>query len=79
MLNLFKGIPTTLCNPGIILEVLPDGTALLVVTITSTVDSQGKKTSSKKIRMVKLSSKPLPVNSWIDVSLQYTCLSRSLT
>ena len=74
MFNLFKGVPTTLCNPGIILEVLPDGTALLVVTITSTMDSAGKKSAAKKIRMVKLSSKPLPVDTWIDVSVQYTCL-----
>ena len=73
MFNLFRGVPTTLCNPGIILEVLPDGTALLVVTITSPVDSNGEKTT-KRIRMVKLSSKPLPVDEWIDVTMQFTCL-----
>jgi hypothetical protein len=63
----------TPCNPGVVLETTPDGKSVVVVKITTCIQKGGTK-PNKPIRIVKLSSLPLETDTWLDISIQFTCL-----
>lgn len=50
-----------------------DGNPVIVVKITTCVQKTGTRIS-KPIRIVKLSSRPLEYDTWLDISIQFTCL-----
>lgn len=54
---------------GIVLVSFPDGTTKLIVTFT--VFTQSSTHIKKSIRLVKLLSKSLPSNEWLDIAVKY--------
>lgn len=63
----------TPCNPGIVLETTEDGKSVIVVKVTTCTQKSGTR-MGKPIRIVKLSSRPLDIDTWLDISIQFTCM-----
>jgi hypothetical protein len=71
MTSLFLDHPTTPCTPGVVLMTLPDGTAKVVVTFTVLAQATQPFKAPKPTRLVKLCSRFLPLDQWIDVVVRY--------
>jgi hypothetical protein len=75
MTSLFLDHPTTPCSPGMVLMTLPDGTAKVVVTFTVLSQTTQAFKAPKPTRLVKLCSRLLPLDRWLDLIVRYEPLA----